>query len=124
MSGNAQQLFKIAEDAESNGNLYRAQRAYRAVVAKYRRDALAPAAAYNFAKVTERRGDYLKAAAAYRVVVEQYPRSPHFDEAIESQFRIGEMYLAGKKLKLLGIPVKASMDRAIEIFAAVVRTAP
>ncbi|MFN2476062.1 MAG: outer membrane protein assembly factor BamD [Chthoniobacterales bacterium] len=124
MSGNAQQLFQIAQDAENRGDLGRAQKAYRAIVRKYRRDALAAGAAYNFAKITERRGDYLKAAAAYRVVVEEYPRSPHFDEAIEAQFRIGEMYLAGKKTKILGIPLKPSMDNAIEIFAAIVRTAP
>src|SRR5205814_8049043 len=55
---------------------------------------------------------------------EGYRTSPHFNEAIEAQFRIGEMYLAGKKLKLLGIPFATSMDRAVEIFAAVVRTAP
>src|SRR5437588_12963399 len=34
------------------------------------------------------------------------------------------MYLAGKKLKLLGIPYGTSMDRAVDIFAAVIRTAP
>jgi len=58
------------------------------------------------------------------LVVTNYPTSPHFNEAIEGQFRIGEMYLAGKKLKLLGIPFATSMDRAVEIFAAVIRTAP
>jgi len=68
--------------------------------------------------------DYLVAAGAYRVVVTNYPTSPHFLEAIEAQFRIGEMYLAGKKLKVLGIPMATSMDRAVEIFAAVIRTAP
>jgi outer membrane protein assembly factor BamD len=34
------------------------------------------------------------------------------------------MYLAGKKLKVLGIPFATSMDRAVDIFAGVVRTAP
>jgi outer membrane protein assembly factor BamD len=34
------------------------------------------------------------------------------------------MYLAGKKLRLLGIPFATSMDRAVDIFAGVVRTAP
>lgn len=124
MSGDAQQLFQIAQDAENRGDLKRAQKAYRAIVRKHRRDALAAGAAFNFAKVTEQMGDYLKAASAYRVVVEEYPKSPRFDEAIEAQFRIGEMYLAGKKIKLLGIPFKPSMDHAIEIFSAIVRTAP
>ena len=36
--------------------------------------------------------------------MEKYPGSPHFEEAIEAQFRIGEIYLNGKKLKVLGIP--------------------
>ena len=56
--------------------------------------------------------------------MERYPSSPNFDEAIEAQFRIGEMYLSGKKIKLLGIPIATSMDRAVEIFAEIVRTAP
>jgi outer membrane protein assembly factor BamD len=68
--------------------------------------------------------DYIVAAAAYRAIVENYRTSPHFNEAIEAQFRIGEIYLAGKKLKVLGIPLATSMDRAVEIFAAVIRTAP
>src|SRR5438046_5672066 len=34
------------------------------------------------------------------------------------------MYLAGKKLKVLGIPMATSMDRAVESFAAVIRTEP
>lgn len=124
VSGTAQQLFQIGQDAENSGDLGRAQSAYKAIVRKYRKDTLAGAAAYNYARVTERRGDDLKAAAAYKVVVEEYPRSRHFDDAIEAQFRIGETYLAGKKMKLLGIPVRTAMERATEIFATIVRTAP
>lgn len=124
VSGNAQQLFQIAQAAESAGNNGRAIKAYRALVRRYPKDVLAEGAAYRYAVLQEKDGDPLKAAAAYRVVVEEYPKSPHFREAIEAQFRIGEMYLNGKKLKLLGIPIKSSMEKAIEIFAAIVRTAP
>src|SRR5207302_5418281 len=60
----------------------------------------------------------------YAWLVGRYPTDLHFNEAIEGQFRIGEMYLGGKKLKLLGIPMASSLDRAVEIFAAVIRTAP
>src|SRR2546423_11012049 len=34
------------------------------------------------------------------------------------------MYLSRKKIKMLGIPIATSLDRAVEIFAAIVRTAP
>ena len=124
ISGNAQELFSIGQNAENRGNLGRAIKAYRSLVRKYPKDGLAAGAAYRYAVLSERAGDYLKAAAAYRVLVENYPRSPHFEEAIEAQFRIGEMYLNGEKLKILGIPVKGAVDRSVEIFAGIVRSAP
>lgn len=124
ISGNAQELWQKGQADEAAGDLGRATKAYRAIVRRHPKDTLAPGAAFRFAQLEERTGDYLKAAAAYRVLVEQYPKNPHFNEAIEAQFRIGEMYLAGKKLKLLGIPIRKSVDRSVDIFAAIVRTAP
>lgn len=124
MSGTAQQLFDTAQKAENSGNYSRAMKAYRAIVRKYPKDALAAGSAFRYAQLQEKVGDPLRAAAAYRVLVEQYPKSPHFDEAIEAQFRIGEMYMNGKKIKLFGIPIKASLDKSIEIFAGIVRSAP
>ncbi len=78
------------------------------------KDALAPGAAFQYAENLEKMGGYLSAADAYRVVVERYPNSPHFNDAIEAQFRIGEMYLNGKKIKLLGISIANSLDHAVE----------
>lgn len=124
ISGNAKQLFQIAQTAENDGNLGRATKAYRAIVKKYPKDALAAGSAWRYAQLEEKTGDYLNAAAAYRVMCEQYPRSPNFDEAIEAQFRIGEMYLNGRKLKLLGLPIKSALDQAKIIFAGIVRSAP
>ena len=124
ISGNAQELFEKGHTAESRGDLGRAMKAYRTLVKKYPKDALASAAAYRFASAAEQAGDYLKAATAYRQLVENYPQSPHFEQAIEAQFRIGEMYLNGRKLKLLGLPIKKGVDSAIEIFAGIVRSAP
>src|SRR6266704_1281894 len=124
LNGNAAELFEIGQKAEREGNPKRAIRAYRQLVRKYPRDALAAGAAFRGAVLLEQVRLHLEAANTYRLVVTNYPTSPHFNEAIEGQFRIGEMYLAGKKLKLLGLPFATSMDRAVEIFAAVIRTAP
>lgn len=124
INGNAQELFHIAEEAERNGNLSRAIKACNAIWRKYPKDMLAPSAAYHAAQLLEQTHDYLKAAAVYAAVVEKYPGVPTFDEAIEAEFRIGEMYLAGKKKKLLGITLANSLDRAVAIFAEIVRNAP
>src|SRR5213595_1061618 len=124
LNGNAAELFEIGQKAEKEGNPKRAIRAYRQLVRQHPRDALAAGAAFRTAVLMEQVRDYLMAAGAYRVVVTNYPTSPHFLEAVEGQFRIGEIYLAGKKLKILGIPYASSLDRAVTIFANVVRTAP
>ena len=88
------------------------------------KDALAPNAAFRAAQLLEQTLQYTPAAESYLYVVEGSATSTHFDEAIEGQFRIGEIYLNGKKLKVLGIPVASALDRAVTIFANVVRTAP
>jgi outer membrane protein assembly factor BamD len=124
ISGNAAELFQIAQTAEKEGNIKRAIKAYRSIVKRHPKDALAPGALYRAAQLYEQEHQFLKAAESFRQLVEKYPSSPHFEEAIEAQFRIGEMYLGGKKMKVLGIPFGNSMDNAVIIFAAVVRTAP
>ena len=124
ISGNAAELFQIGQTAEKEGDRKRAIKAYRTIFKRYSKDALAPGALYRAAQLEEQQLDYLKAAEMFRQLVERYPSSPHFDDAIEAQFRIGEIYLQGKKFKVLGIPFGSSMDRAVTIFAAVVRTAP
>ncbi len=124
VSETALELYNTAQSAEKEGNLKRAIHAYANIVRHYPKDALAPSALYRGAQLQEQEHDYLAAADSYRRLVERYPSSPHFDEAIEAQFRIGEMYLAGKKKKILGISFGNSLDRAVTIFANIVRTAP
>lgn len=124
MNGNAQQLFEKAQAAEQAGNLGRAISAYGALARKYPKDALAAGAIYKKAQLLEQTHDYLKAAETYRQIVERYPKFERFDDAIEAQFRIGEMYLNGKKAKFLGLSIVNALDKAVDVFAAIVRTAP
>jgi outer membrane protein assembly factor BamD len=124
VSETALELYTTAQSAEKEGNLKRAIRAYADIVRHHPKDALAPSALYRGAQLQEQQHNYLAAADSYRLFVERYAGSPHFDEAIEAQFRIGEMYLTGKKKKILGISLGNSLDRAVTIFANIVRTAP
>src|SRR5436305_7812747 len=99
ISGNAAELFQIGQTAEREGNTKRAIKAYESLVKRHPRDTLAAGALFRAAELQEQSHDYLRAAESFRQLVEKYPGSPHFDEAIEGQFRIGEVYLAGKKLR-------------------------
>ena len=124
ISGNADELFKKAQSAQINGDRGRAIKIYKRLVKRYPRSNHAAEATFLAANLTEDGGDLLKAAAIYRGLMEAYPQSPHFQEAIESQFRIGEVYLNGKKKKILGVPFGSTLDYSVEIFAAIVRSAP
>jgi outer membrane protein assembly factor BamD len=124
MSGDAAELYQIGQKAEKDGDNKRAIRAYKSLVKRHPKDALAPTALYRAAQLQEQTRQYSPAATSYLQLVERYASSTHFDEAIEGQFRVGEIFLNGKKLKVLGIPVASALDRAVTIFANVVRTAP
>ncbi len=124
ISGDAAQMYQIGQTAEKEGNIKRAIKAYKSLVKHHPKDTLAPGALYRSAQLQEQLHDYTPAAESFAQLVEKYPGSPHFEEAIEAQFRVGEIYLNGKKLKFLGIPLASALDRAVTIFANVVRTAP
>jgi len=124
MSGSAQQLFSQAQERERNGDLKGAIKAYRALVRRHPKDTLAPGSLFRMAQLQEQIHEYLKAAESYNILTQRFPKSDRFEASIEALFRIGEMYLAGRKVKILGIPFKASMEEAARIFEAIVRTAP
>ena len=124
VSGNAAELYQIGQTAEKDGNFKHAINAYKALVKRHPKDALASTALYRAAQLQEQIHLYTPAADSYLQLVERFPSSAHFDDAIEGQFRVGEVYLNGKKLKVLGIPIASALDRAVTIFANVVRTAP
>lgn len=124
ISGNANEMFAKAEAAESSGERGLAIKIYKRLVKRYPRSDKAAEATFRAGKLTELEGNLLKAAAIYRGLMEAYPQTSHFQEAIESQFRIGEVLLNGRKRKILGVPIGSTLDEAVEIFAAIVRSAP
>ena len=124
MSGTAQQLFDRAQADERRGNLGGAIKAYRMIVKKHPKDTLAPGACWRLGQLLEQTHKYLPAADAYAVLCEKYQKSDRFEESVEALFRIGEMYLANKKTKFLGITIKSGTEQAADVFTMIIRTAP
>ncbi|MGI8889909.1 MAG: outer membrane protein assembly factor BamD [Chthoniobacterales bacterium] len=124
ISGNANELYAQAEAATREGKSSRAIKIYKKLVKKYPRSDKSPESTFRAAKLTEGEGKLIRAASIYRGLMETYPQTPHFQEAIESQFRIGEYFLNKSKRKILGVPLGSTLDDAVEIFAAIVRSAP
>jgi outer membrane protein assembly factor BamD len=124
ITGAAADMFQIGQTAEKEGDTKRAIRAYKSLVKRHPKDKMAGEALYRAAVLQEQEHLNFAAADSFAQLVEKYPGSPHFEEAIEAQFRIGEIYLHGKKLRFFGVPIASALDRAVTVFANVVRTAP
>ena len=123
-SSAAEQMRK-AEAFEAEGNQKAALNTYRVLVKQFGLSALAPKAQRKIGVLLEKSGDPSKGFDAYSTYLEKYPRGEDFDPVVESMFRIAKLFLEGEKSKkLLGIPVGGSVDRAEEMFGAILKRAP
>ena len=84
----------------------------------------APEAQYRMGLVYEERGDYFKAEQAYTTLITKYAQSERFEEVLERQFKIGNLFLSGRKAKLMGMEILPSLPKAIDVFESIVENAP
>ena len=88
MNGDAADLYQFGQAAEKEGDYKKAVRAYKSLVRRHPRDKMASDALYRAARLQEQQRQFFAAADSFGQLVEKYPSSPHFEEAIEAQFRI------------------------------------
>lgn len=84
----------------------------------------APTAQYYIGRIMEDIDRPYEAFKAYQKVIDLYPYTDLVDEVIEREFKIGELFSSGRKIRILG-PLKVpAIDKAIEIFKAVADNSP
>jgi len=110
-----------AQDADSTTT---ALAAYRRFIKDHPASPLAMQAQFRIAELYESLGDSTKAFNAYQKLVTQYPDTPDFERAVNRQVVIANEYLAGKKVKFLGMAFLSGTDRAEEMFASIIQNAP
>ncbi len=99
-------------------------REFKKLIKYYPLSKAAPTAQYYIGRIMEDIDKPYNAFKAYQKVIDAYPYTEFVDEVIEREFKLGTMFLEGKKLGILGplkIPAK---DKAIEIFKAVADNSP
>ena len=57
-------------------------------------------------------------------MVTKYPSSDYFEQALDEQYRIANLYLAGEPQRIWKIPVGPSMERTIEMYQRIIKNAP
>lgn len=120
----AEEQFDYAMKLYREKNFEAAEKKFREILKNYPQSVKAPEAQYRLGIVYEETGDYLKAFRAYRRLVETYPQSERFAEVIEREFRIGNVFLGGRKAKFAGLEILPSLPKAVEVFKHIVEQAP
>jgi outer membrane protein assembly factor BamD len=123
-ASDAKAALQAARNLESQEAFKDALDSYRSITRRWPLSSVAGEAQFKVGLMLEKRAEFMPAYKAYQVVVTKYPGSQFFDLAIERQFSIGNLYLAGEPQKLWKIPLLPSMDKTSEIFETVVKNAP
>jgi len=123
-ASDAKAALQIARNMEAKEAWGDAAAAYRTIVRRWPLSSAAGESQFKLGYMQEKEGEFWAAYTAYQKVVDKYPASQFFDLAIERQFSIGNLFLAGEPQKIWKIPLLPSMDKTSEIFQNVIDNAP
>ena len=116
--------LETAHKLEAQGQRDDALKAYKSLLRRWPLSFFAPEAQYRVGKILEDEGDFTGAFAAFQKMVTKYPSSTYFEQALDEQYRIANLYLAGEPQRIWKIPVGPSMDRTVEMYERIIKNAP
>src|SRR5271170_2805426 len=116
--------LELAHKLEAQGERDNALKAYKALLRRWPLSFFAPEAQYRLGKIMEDEGDFYNAFGAFQKMVTKYPSSDYFEQALNEQYRIANLYLAGEPQRIWKIPVGPSMERTIEMYERIIKNAP
>lgn len=113
-----------ALELEKKAQYNNAIRAYKSLIKAYPTSPLAPKAQLKIGECYEHEGQLYEAFKAYQKLLENYPKETDFKDILKRQYKIGELFIKGKKRKLWRLPIIPAQDKGIEILEAIVKNAP
>src|SRR3984885_9234329 len=86
----------LAHKLEAQGQRDAALRAYKGLLRRWPLSFFAPEAQYRVGKILEDEASFKEAFDAFQKMVTKYPSSDFFSQALNEQYRIANLYLAGE----------------------------
>jgi outer membrane protein assembly factor BamD len=114
----------LAHKYEAQGQRDSALKAYKGLLRRWPLSFFAPEAQYRVGKIMEDQGDFYNAFQSFQKMVTKYPSSDYFSQALNEQYRIANLFLAGEPQRIWKIPVGPSMQRTIEMYQRIIKNAP
>ncbi len=123
-AGNARDTLELAKKLEAEKKYSEALKAYRTGARKYPNSFSAAELYFGWGRMVEIENDFARAFKTYQTIVERYPNTEFYDKALERQFYIANLFLAGERQRLWKIPTLPSMDKTVDYFEKIVKSAP
>jgi outer membrane protein assembly factor BamD len=118
------EAFAAANNYFEAGQYTSALTAFRGFLKAYPASSLASKAQYRVAESLDAQGNSNKAFDAYQTLVSRYPDTPEFEQAVAQQVVIANQYLQGKRVDFLGMPILPGVERAQQMYEAILKNAP
>ena len=125
----AKDQLEVAQAAFDKKAYGLALKAARRVVRVWSLSDYAPQAQYLVGRCYQAKGQEERAFKEYQSLLEKHPKVVNYQEILQRQYEISNLYLAGKWFKLWNyVPVpawiSAAMDRTAEMYAKIVKNGP
>jgi len=120
----AEEQYDYAMQFYKEKNIDEALKQLENLIKKYPAARIASEAQYRRATIYEEKGDFWKAYHVYKDLVESYPHSDRIEEVMEREFRIGNLFLSGKKARWMGLEILPSLPKSVQVFQHIVQTSP
>jgi len=124
VASSSRDQLEMAHKLEAAGQRDDALKAYKNLLRRWPLSFFAPEAQFRVGKILEDEADFADAFKAFQTMVQKYPSSDYFAQALNEQYRIANLYLAGEPQRIWKIPVGPSMDRTIEMYQRIIKNAP
>ncbi len=116
--------LKIAQDLQAKKQYRNAIPAYRRLINRWPLSSSVQDARFGLAECFSAIGYHYKAFQVYQELITKNPNTTHFDEVLQRQYAIGNLFLAGERQKAWGIRWFPSLDRCVEVYEQVVKNGP
>ena len=116
--------LELAHKLEAQGQRDSALKAYKGLLRRWPLSFFAPEAQFRVGKILEDEAEFNEAFQAFQKMVQKYPSSDYFTQALNEQYRIANLYLAGEPQRIWKIPVGPSMQKTIEMYQRIIKNAP
>jgi outer membrane protein assembly factor BamD len=123
-ANNPKDQLALAKKYQANKDYGRAVSAYRRIISRWPTSFATQDARMGLGECLTALGYYYQAFKEYQNLIEKNPDSPYFDTVLERQFEIGNLFLAGEKVKVWGMRIFSGLNKAAEIYEQVVKNGP